>query len=78
MLRCRDNSLYTGIAKDVERRLEEHNSSGGASYTRSRRPLRLVYKETQPGRSAALRREVQIKRLSKKEKEKLVKKADQA
>ena len=78
MLRCSDNSLYTGIAKDVERRLKEHNGSRGASYTRGRRSLKLVYKEARPDRSVALRREAEIKRFSKEKKERFVKKADQA
>ena len=73
ILRCADGSLYTGIAKDPERRLEEHNGDGpGARYTRARRPVRLVYQETVPTRSAAARREAAIKRLNKPAKEALV------
>ena len=73
MLQCADGSLYTGIAKDVERRLREHNGelAGGARYTRARRPVKLVWKESCPDRSTAAQREAQIKALSRKEKLKL-------
>lgn len=65
MVRCADNTLYTGIAKDVDRRINEHNSEkGGARYTRARRPVTLVYTETAQSRSEAARREWEIKRLS--------------
>ncbi len=64
MLCCSDNSYYTGITKDLSRRLEQHNSGqGGAKYTRSRRPVALVYQEKQCDHSAALKREIEIKRL---------------
>lgn len=74
MLRCSDNSLYTGIARSLEKRLMEHNTSSqlGAKYTRSRRPVTLVYHEAYPSRSQAARREAVIKRMSKKHKEALV------
>lgn len=73
MVRCSDNSLYTGIARDVEKRVAEHNSEKtGAKYTQSRRPVYLVYRETVADRSAASRRELAIKRLSKKQKEALI------
>jgi len=62
---CADNSLYTGITTDLDRRLAEHNSArGGARYTRPRRPVRLVYSEEAASRSAAAKREYRIKRLS--------------
>ncbi len=65
MVQCRDGSLYTGIAKDLEKRVEEHNSgSTGAKYTRSRRPVHLVYQEEVPSRSAAAKREYEIKQLT--------------
>ena len=70
--RCRDGSLYTGVTTDRARRLAEHNSGGGGSYTRSRIPVVMVYWELAPDRSAALRREGAIKRLSRAQKEKLV------
>jgi len=63
ILQCADDTLYTGIATDLNRRLTEHNSSEkGAKYTRSRRPVRLVYSETFPDRSSASRREYEIKK----------------
>jgi putative endonuclease len=59
---CRDNSLYTGVTTDPERRLAEHNSAGGGCrYTRIRKPVRLVYVEEHSDRSAACRREFEIK-----------------
>ena len=77
ILRCSDGTLYTGITKDVERRIEEHNGSGllGARYTRARRPVRLVYCESHETRSDAARREYEIKHLSKEEKEALIRTA---
>ncbi len=64
MLCCSDNSYYTGITKDLSRRLQQHNDGrDGAKYTRSRRPVTLVYQEQQPDHSAALKREMEIKRL---------------
>jgi len=72
ILRCADGSLYTGVARDPERRLAQHNGKGGAAYTRSRRPVALVYREQAPDRSAALRREWAIKHLSRTEKLELI------
>jgi len=74
IVRCADGSLYTGIALDVERRIAEHNAGNGAgaSYTRSRRPVTLVYRESAADRSAASKREYRIKQLSRKEKLALV------
>ena len=68
ILQCGDGTLYTGIATDVERRLEEHRAGKGAKYTRSRRPVEVVYREEVEDRSAALRREAAIKRLERREK----------
>ena len=65
LLRCRDGSLYTGITNDLARRLARHRAGTASAYTRARRPLRLVYTEGQPSRSAALRREAALKRLSR-------------
>lgn len=62
---CSDNTLYTGIAKDLHRRLTEHNSGKGARYTCSRQPVKLVYHEQFPSRSEASRREYQIKKMSR-------------
>lgn len=64
MLRCRDKSLYTGITNDVPRRLAAHGAGKGGAYTRSRRPVALVYREPARDRSAALRREAALKRLT--------------
>ncbi len=76
ILECADGTLYTGIATDLQRRLEEHNSSDkGAKYTRSRRPVRLVYNEVFPDRSSASRREYAIKKkMNRQEKLKLIEK----
>lgn len=68
VVRCRDGTLYTGIAKDLERRLEEHASGRGAKYTRGRGPLRLRYWETHRTKGRALRREAAIKRMTRSEK----------
>lgn len=70
--RCRDGSLYTGVTTDPERRLAEHNSGGGAAYTRSRVPVVMVYRETASDQSGAQRRERAIKRLTRAQKELLV------
>ena len=63
MVRCADSTLYTGIAKDVERRVVQHNAGQGAKYTRGRGPVVLVYREAAKDRPAALRREHEIKQL---------------
>ena len=68
MLRCADGTLYTGWTTDLERRLAAHNAGEGAKYTRSRRPVVLVYSETLPTRQEALRREAAIKRLTRAQK----------
>jgi putative endonuclease len=65
VLRCRGGSHYTGITSDLERRLAAHRAGKASAYTRSRRPLRLVYTERQPSRGAALRREAALRRLSR-------------
>ena len=72
--RCSDNSLYTGITMDVERRIDEHNNDNkaGAKYTRVRRPIKLVYQEEVASRSEAARREAVLKKLTKTEKEAFV------
>lgn len=71
IVRCSDNSLYTGMTQNVEKRLRMHNGEipGGARYTRSRRPVRLVYRETVESHRDAMHRERQIKKFSKKKKE---------
>jgi putative endonuclease len=74
MLRCADGSLYTGITKDIVRRVDEHNHDGklASAYTRSRRPVTLVYQEKCKNRSVASTREAEIKSLSREEKELLL------
>jgi putative endonuclease len=73
IVECADTTLYTGWTTDLERRLKAHNAGRGARYTRERGPVRLAYVEELPDRSAAQRREVEIKRLQRVEKLKLVK-----
>jgi len=70
MLRCADGSLYTGVARDLQRRLLQHNGklAGGSRYTRGRRPVELVWSGTEDDRSAAQRREASIKKLRRDEK----------
>ena len=68
LLRCADGSLYTGWARDPEARLAVHNAGRGAKYTRSRLPVELVWREEQPDKSAALRREAAVKRLTRAQK----------
>ena len=74
IVRCADGTLYTGVARDVARRVAEHNGAGGrgAKYTRGRRPVLLVYSKKAASRSAALKREARLKRLPKPDKEALV------
>jgi putative endonuclease len=72
ILRCRDGSLYTGATNDVDARIARHAAGSGARYTRSRLPVRLVHVERTAGRSAALRREAAVKRLTRAEKLALV------
>lgn len=73
ILKCADNTLYTGITTEVTRRVEEHNSSDkGAKYTKNRRPVELVYEKEYRSRVEACREEYRIKKLSRKEKFKLL------
>ena len=74
ILKCADETLYTGITVDLERRIEEHNSSKlGAKYTRARRPVKLVYSKKFRNRSVASKEEVKIKALTRKEKKEMIK-----
>jgi putative endonuclease len=74
IVRCCDESLYTGITTDIARRIHEHNTSPQAArYTRARRPVQLVYTETRRSRSAALKREAAIKKMRREEKLNLLK-----
>ncbi len=74
ILRCADNTLYTGITTDIDKRIQQHNGSDkkGAKYTRCRQPVRLAYQEDSESRSDASKREYMIKSLKKSEKEHLV------
>ena len=74
IVECADGTYYTGIATDVERRIMEHNGAKGrgARYTSARRPVALVYQAPFDTRSQALKAEIQIKRLSRKQKEMLI------
>lgn len=73
ILRCGDGTLYTGCTNDLPRRLEAHRTGRGAKYTRGRPPVTLAYQEAAPDRSAALRREAAIKRLTRQQKLELMK-----
>ena len=73
MLRCSDNSLYTGVTTDLDRRVLEHNTSNlGAKYTKNKRPVELVYFENRLDKIDAMQREYAIKQLSRKEKLELI------
>ena len=74
ILRCSDGTLYSGWTNDLEARLKTHNAGKGAKYTRSRLPVELVYSEELESPSAAMRREYELKQLSRKEKLDLIKK----
>ena len=72
ILCCRDDTLYTGITNDLEKRLQSHNEKRGARYTRARLPVTLVYQEEASSRSQASRREAAIKKLPRSKKLKLI------
>ncbi len=73
ILECADGSLYTGISTDLERRVAEHNSSKlGAKYTRARRPVKVIYTAKFPDKSSALKEEIRIKKMTRKEKLELI------
>lgn len=72
IVQCADNTYYTGWAVDIKQRIKEHNSGKGARYTRARLPVKLVYQEELKDKSAALRREIEIKRLKRAQKIKLI------
>ena len=71
-MRCGDGSLYTGWTNDLEQRLAAHQGGKGAKYTKGRTPIELVYFEKLPDKSAALRRENELKKLPKNKKEELI------
>ena len=72
IVRCGDGSLYTGIAKNLELRLEAHKNGSGSKYIRAHLPIQLVYTEKCTNRSNASKREIQIKKMNKIEKEKII------
>ena len=72
IVECTDGTFYTGCPTDHERRIKTHNAGRGAKYTRTRRPVKLVYVEEQPDRSTAMKRERAIKALSREKKMKLI------
>ena len=72
ILRCADDTLYTGITNDLARRFDQHNAGTASRYTRSRLPVALVYQEVQASRSLALKRELSIKKLPRQQKELLI------
>ncbi|MGC6177558.1 GIY-YIG nuclease family protein [Lacrimispora sp. 38-1] len=73
LVKCADNTLYCGWTNHLEKRIEAHNQGKGAKYTKARRPVELVYYESYPTKEEAMRREVQIKKLSRKDKLFLIK-----
>ncbi|GAA6823774.1 GIY-YIG nuclease family protein [Staphylococcus sp. 18_1_E_LY] len=75
IVKCKDGSLYTGYAKDVEQRVKKHNLGQGAKYTKNRRPVKLVYQEIHDTKSSALKREYEIKTYSRNKKLQLIKEA---
>lgn len=72
IVQCSNNTLYTGSAQDVEKRISLHNDGKGAKYTRSRLPVKLIYSEECIDRSSALKREAEIKKLTRSEKQRLI------
>ncbi len=70
---CQGNSLYTGITNNLEKRFQDHLKGAGASYTRSHKPIKIVYSEALPSHSEALKREFEIKKLKKAQKLELIK-----
>ena len=73
MLLCDDNTIYTGITNDLKKRFDNHISGKGAKYLRGRKPLEIVYTENFKNRSMATKREMEIKKLKRKEKDTLIK-----
>ena len=74
IVECSDHTLYTGWTNDLAKRIEAHNTGKGAKYTKTRRPVRLVYFETFATKEEAMSREYHIKRMSRQEKIKLISK----
>jgi putative endonuclease len=72
ILECADGTFYTGWTTDPKRRVAQHNKGAGAKYTGARRPVKLMYLEAQPGRAAAMKRELAIKKMSRAQKRRLI------
>lgn len=72
IVQCADGTFYTGISNNLERRLKQHNAGTASRYTRYRLPVTLIYQAVQPTKSAALKRELEIKKLSRKAKQRLI------
>ena len=72
ILKCRDNSLYTGWTNDIDKRLKAHNDGKGAKYTTSRRPVELIYYEKYETKEEAMKREYAIKHMTRRAKEELL------
>jgi len=72
IVRCNDDTLYTGMTNDIVRRIDQHNAGTASRYTRVRRPVELVYQQQVESRSAALKREYAIKQLTRRQKEQLI------
>ena len=75
IIKCSDNTFYTGTTSEISRRLDEHNSRKGGAYTRTRAPVKLVYQETRKTRSQAQKREAQIKSWPRSKKCELIRKS---
>ncbi|MBU0731811.1 GIY-YIG nuclease family protein [Patescibacteria group bacterium] len=72
ILLCSDNTLYTGIAQNIEKRFQEHKEGKGSKYTRARKAVKIVYSKRCRNKSYALKREAEIKRLTRKKKDELI------
>lgn len=72
ILRCLDDTLYTGITNNIERRLKAHNAGTASKYTRSRRPVTMIYQEEAETKGDALRRELAIKTMTRSQKQSLI------
>lgn len=72
ILQCADGTLYTGITNNLDRRLKAHNAGTASKYTRTRRPVMMVYQEEEESKGEALRRELQIKAMSRQQKKALL------
>ncbi len=75
IVECKDKTLYTGWTNDLQKRIKTHNDGKGAKYTKSRLPVQLVYYEVYETKQEAMRREYEIKQLTRKQKKKLIEKA---